>query len=99
MHTIFVVDDDFDVLSATVRALKNDFTIIASNSPQAALSYLRDNDVSAIVSDVSMPDLNGFELQDGQSAVRDAGLRSRGCEHRSEWRCCGRVEFGENLNA
>lgn len=64
MHVISVVDDDASVLSATVDLL--DSVGLACESFPSAQAYLASGRVmntSCLILDVSMPGINGVELQ------------------------------------
>ena len=67
--TVFLVDDDAGVLKALSRLLQvRGYEIQAFTSPQA---FLTDHDASlpgCVVLDVSMPDLDGLELQQALTA-------------------------------
>jgi FixJ family two-component response regulator len=67
--TVFLVDDDAGVLRALSRLLRaRGYDIQAFTSPQA---FLADHDASipgCAVFDVSMPELDGLELQQGLTA-------------------------------
>jgi DNA-binding NtrC family response regulator len=63
-HRVLVVDDDHVVLRCTTRALERDFEIISTLRPEEALEFCRTQKFAAVVSDVSMPRMNGFELRD-----------------------------------
>jgi PAS domain S-box-containing protein len=62
-RTIVVVDDDSDVCSSVADILMAEgCNIITTPSGVEALRYLRDNDVDLVLSDVVMPDMDGYEL-------------------------------------
>ena len=62
-RTIIVVDDDTDVCNSVADILMAEgCNIIATSSGVEALRYLRDNDVDLVLSDVVMPDMDGYEL-------------------------------------
>ncbi len=63
MNLVLVVDDDEAVLRTIVRILSRDFSVVSTCSPAKAIEMAKTLDLSAVVSDVSMPDMNGFELQ------------------------------------
>lgn len=66
---ILVVDDDEMVLRATVRSLRDNFECVSSSRPEEALRLVQEQKFAAIVSDVSMPVMNGFELRDAICAA------------------------------
>jgi two-component system response regulator AauR len=61
---ILVVDDDQVVLRCTTSALRHDFEIVSTLRPEEALELCQKQQFAAVVSDVSMPRMNGFELRD-----------------------------------
>jgi signal transduction histidine kinase/AraC-like DNA-binding protein len=62
-YTILVVEDDADMLEYINEELcKNFHVLTASNGAQALEVLNGDEDVSLILSDVMMPEMNGFEL-------------------------------------
>jgi CheY-like chemotaxis protein len=61
--TILVVDDDDVVRNATIRVLgRLSYSAIAVGNGREALEYCRNNSVSLVITDVSMPVKNGIEL-------------------------------------
>ncbi len=64
MFTVFLVDDDTGVLKALSRLLRaQGYDVQSYSSPQAFLASHDPNIPGCAVVDVSMPDLNGLELQ------------------------------------
>lgn len=62
-ETLLVVDDDEGSLSLIELVLREaGATVVAVNSGQRALDWLETNRPSAMVSDVGMPDMDGYEL-------------------------------------
>lgn len=60
---IVVVEDEEKLLGNIVDYLKlNSFNVEGFSNPAAALSYLQSNTVDVVVSDVKMPQINGFDL-------------------------------------
>jgi two-component system, probable response regulator PhcQ len=61
--TVLFVDDEPLLLSGLSRLLRNEpFEIATASSGAAALSYVAQNRVDAVVSDFEMPGMNGVEL-------------------------------------
>ncbi len=60
---ILVVDDDWDV-GATICDLVqvHGYNVTYAASATAALEYLKENDVDLVISDVRMPEIDGFEF-------------------------------------
>jgi FixJ family two-component response regulator len=62
--TIFLVDDEPGMLKALTRLLEAEsFTVRAYTSAKAFLECYRPEELSCLVLDVAMPELNGLELQ------------------------------------
>ncbi len=61
-YTILIVEDDEEVRTYLERELKGHFTIFIACNGKEALSVLDNTEISLILSDVMMPEMNGFEL-------------------------------------
>jgi CheY-like chemotaxis protein len=73
---ILLVDDDPDVLILTSRALVPDgYQVLTAERGEAALAILRQHRVSVVVSDFSMPGMNGAQLLAQVAALHPATLR------------------------
>lgn len=73
---ILLVDDDPDVLVLTVRALAPDgYRVLTAECGVAALAVLREHQVSVVVSDFSMPGMNGAQLLAQAAVLHPAVLR------------------------
>jgi len=63
--TVLIVDDSKVIRLALNKILRNDFNVIQANDGEDAWDKLSgENEISAIFSDVSMPNLDGFGLLD-----------------------------------
>jgi len=63
-HTIFIVDDDPAVLKAQARVVRTEgWAVETFDSAEAFLARPRDAAVGCLVLDVTMPGLDGLELQ------------------------------------
>jgi len=58
---ILVVDDDQFQLKHIANNLSNDFDVLTANGHHQCLEMLNKNSVNAILMDVNMPDVDGFE--------------------------------------
>lgn len=67
-ETILVVDDNEDMLAYVASALEENFNVLRASDGLQALEVISTQQVSAVVSDVMMPHMNGFELC---SAIKD----------------------------
>lgn len=62
---IGIVDDHqlfLDGLNSLLSEEKNIQVIFAANNVKTALSYLRENPIDLLITDISMPDINGLEF-------------------------------------
>ncbi|MFA6636745.1 MAG: response regulator [Candidatus Omnitrophota bacterium] len=62
-HNILIVDDDRDMCSslADVMSLVNDYNVTTCTSPKKAIEIVRKTDLSLVLIDYKMPDMNGIE--------------------------------------
>ncbi len=73
---VLLVDDDPDVLALTSRALAaGGYQLLTAERGEAALTLLREQQVSVVVSDFSMPGMNGAQLLAQVTALYPATLR------------------------
>ncbi|MFM9972339.1 MAG: response regulator [Burkholderiales bacterium] len=61
-NKILIVDDDPEMTDYLSLRLRAGFTVVAINEPLAALQLARDERPDLILCDVTMPDLDGYEL-------------------------------------
>ena len=61
-YTILIVEDDDEVRAYLEKELRAQFSVITAANGKEAISLLEENDVSLVLSDVMMPEMNGFEL-------------------------------------
>lgn len=59
---LLLVDDNPDMLSFLSLQLSNDYSIFAKNNAMEAQEWLETHKVDLVVSDVMMPEIDGFEL-------------------------------------
>ncbi|TFH19550.1 MAG: response regulator, partial [Myxococcales bacterium] len=61
--TVLVVDDDADICTSMADILAAEgCDIITSRSGVEAMGYIRSRDIDMVLSDVCMPDMDGYEL-------------------------------------
>lgn len=60
--TLLLVDDNVEILSFLEEHLSSDFNIIKNEDGQAAWETVQETSVSLIISDLSMPKMDGLEL-------------------------------------
>lgn len=63
MHKVMLVDDEPDILDVVSRGLEMfGIEVHAFNTPIKALSHFRPDYYNAIILDIKMPEMSGFEL-------------------------------------
>lgn len=62
LYTILVVEDNPDMLAFIVRQLSHEYSVLTAINGIDALQVLDKNFVNLIISDVMMPQMDGFEL-------------------------------------
>ena len=60
--TILLVDDDEEILDFLERILNNCYTILKATSGEEALKTLEIQSVQLVISDLMMPEMDGFQL-------------------------------------
>ena len=62
-NTILIVDDDADILKLLeMRLVANQYTVTTAHSASEALALFHINPAALIISDLRMPDMDGFSL-------------------------------------
>jgi signal transduction histidine kinase/CheY-like chemotaxis protein len=61
-YTILIVEDDDEVRAYLEKELKEQFAVQVASNGAEAVAVLEEKEVSLVLSDVMMPDMNGFEL-------------------------------------
>jgi len=59
---VVLIEDDSTLNRVLKRTIEKHYSITAFTSPVSALEYLSDNSADVVVSDIRMPDLNGFQV-------------------------------------
>jgi two-component system, cell cycle response regulator len=59
---LLLVDDEEEILDLLERILQHKYAVLKTQNGQEALQALTSNAVQLIISDVMMPDMDGFEL-------------------------------------
>jgi signal transduction histidine kinase/ligand-binding sensor domain-containing protein/DNA-binding NarL/FixJ family response regulator len=72
-HTILVVEDDKDMLAYIQNALMTEYNVLVADNGLAALEQLEKQPVDLVLSDVMMPEMDGFRLLE-QIKARQADL-------------------------
>lgn len=75
-YTLLFVDDERNILSALRRIFRNDgYLILTAESGAEALKVLEEHEVSVIVSDQRMPNMNGAELLTESKLIAPHAIR------------------------
>lgn len=61
-YTVLIVEDDPEVRAFLESELKENFRVLTAGDGKEAFGVLDEEEVSLILSDVMMPEMNGFEL-------------------------------------
>lgn len=61
-YTLLVVEDNSEMLSFVVRQLSHEYSVLTATNGMEALQVLDKNFVNLIISDIMMPQMDGFEL-------------------------------------
>lgn len=73
---VVCVDDDADLLQATMRVLRNQgYALLSTSDPTEALEWVGTKDVAVLVSDFEMPKMTGVELQAAARMIRPETVR------------------------
>lgn len=62
VETILVIDDNLDILSLLKEMLEEHFNIITTGNPKDAISIVERKNPTIIITDLMMPEMDGFEL-------------------------------------
>jgi DNA-binding NtrC family response regulator len=72
--TVLLVEDDPDVRDVLAAALSKHFHLLVAGSGSQALPIIAGQPIDLLLTDIVMPDMNGFELAEKATAMRP-GLR------------------------
>ena len=61
-YKVLLVDDDADVLEFLTEELEENYTIYTASNGKSALTTLLTESIDLVISDVMMPEMDGFEL-------------------------------------
>jgi two-component system, chemotaxis family, sensor histidine kinase and response regulator WspE len=76
MIRVLLIDDDPLVLRAVERVLKRTYALTACDDPESGLRRARTGEFDVVVSDLSMPHLDGIELLSILARDRGSGASS-----------------------
>ena len=74
-HTLLLVDDEEDNLALLTRTFRSHYKLLKTTSPVEALELLKTNEVSVIVSDHKMPEMDGIEFLTKARAINPDVMR------------------------
>ena len=60
--SILLVEDDKGMMDFLTKCLKRDYSILSASDGKEALDVLKNKNIDLVVSDVMMPEMDGFEL-------------------------------------
>ncbi|NAX44127.1 response regulator, partial [Vibrio sp. V25_P4S6T154] len=60
--SLLLLDDESEILKSLTRVLRTDYDIVSFNSGKEALEYLDQHEVSIIISDMRMPEMDGADF-------------------------------------
>jgi CheY-like chemotaxis protein/anti-sigma regulatory factor (Ser/Thr protein kinase) len=69
--TLLIVEDDYNLVRYIQSILEDDYHIVLADNGASALHQLKQHDIELILSDVMMPEMDGFQLLE---AVRQQGM-------------------------
>jgi len=61
-HTILVADDSSIMLNFLENTIGDNYIVLKANNGNEAIEVLKNNDIYAILLDLNMPEVNGFEV-------------------------------------
>ncbi len=71
-QSVLVVDDVLDVTEMIALFLKHaGYDVVTANSPKTALELAAATPFDLIISDIGMPEMNGYELAESLRAISD----------------------------
>ncbi|MDW6093268.1 response regulator [Vibrio rhizosphaerae] len=73
--TLLLLDDENDILKALNRVLRLDYDVVSFNDGREALTYLQENEVSIIISDMRMPEMDGAEFLSQAKEIAPDAIR------------------------
>ncbi len=59
---VLIVDDDKDILNLAEKLLKSSYDVLTADNARTALEILQSVDIDGLLSDINMPEMDGFEL-------------------------------------
>ena len=61
-RSLLIVDDEPNVINSLKRVLRHEgYTLFSANSGKEGLDLLKRNDIGVVLSDVMMPEMDGYE--------------------------------------
>jgi response regulator RpfG family c-di-GMP phosphodiesterase len=72
---LLLLDDENDILKALTRVLRLDYNVVSFNSGHDALAYLKENEISIIISDMRMPEMDGADFLAAAKEIQPNAIR------------------------
>jgi YesN/AraC family two-component response regulator len=70
MANILIVDDDLDIVELVKSMLSGKHNVVGATDSQAALEIIREQEIKLLITDVRMPNVNGFILINQAKKIR-----------------------------
>ena len=78
-YSILLTEDNTELLSLTAEQLNKYYRILMARNGKEALVILKETNVDLVVSDIMMPEMDGYSRNDGYFAQRQRIYRTSGC--------------------
>lgn len=78
-YSILLTEDNTELLSLTAEQLNKYYRILMARNGKEALAILKETNVDLVVSDIMMPEMDGYSRNDGYFAQRQRIYRTSGC--------------------
>ena len=77
-YSILLTEDNTELLSLTAEQLNKYYRILMARNGKEALAILKETNVDLVVSDIMMPEMDGYSRNDGYFAQRQRIYRTSG---------------------
>ena len=69
MKSVLIIDDQGSIRTLLKRFLENDYIVYLAENGKEGLATFKDHDIDIILTDIQMPDMDGYELS---KAIRES---------------------------
>ncbi len=83
-YSILLTEDNTELLSLTAEQLNKYYRILMARNGKEALAILKETNVDLVVSDIMMPEMDGYSRNDGYFAQRQRIYRTSGYRNSKE---------------